>query len=87
MITVMLLLSVGSIMKSDTGLFYQVTRNSGMLYKTTQVLDSYILNNVMKASDFGMTGAVSFFQSTVGCFLVVVTNLIVRRVSPENALF
>ena len=31
MITVMLLLSVGNIMRSDTGLFYQVTRNSGQL--------------------------------------------------------
>lgn len=44
MITVMLLLSVGSIMRSDTGLFYQVTRNSGILYPTTQVIDSYVLN-------------------------------------------
>ena len=44
MITVMLLLSVGNIMRSDTGLFYQVTRNSGQLYSTTQVIDSYVLN-------------------------------------------
>lgn len=29
MVTIMLLLSVGGIMHSDTGLFYQVTRNSG----------------------------------------------------------
>ena len=87
MIVVMTLLGLGHFMHSDTGLFYQVTRNSGMLYKTTQVLDSYILNNVMNASDFGLTGAVSFFQSTVGCIMVVVTNLIVRRSSPESALF
>ena len=87
MIVVMTLLGLGHFMHSDTGLFYQVTRNSGMLYKTTQVLDSYILNNVMNASDFGLTGAVSFFQSTVGCIMVVGTNLIVRRFSPESALF
>lgn len=87
MIVVMTLLGLGHFMHSDTGLFYQVTRNSGMLYKTTQVLDSYILDSVMNASNFGLTGAVSFFQSTVGCIMVVVTNLIVRRFSPENALF
>jgi len=87
MIVIMTLLGLGNFMHSDTGLFYQVTRNSGMLYETTQVLDSYILNNVMNASDFGVTGAVSFFQSTVGCLLVIVTNLIVRKISPESALF
>ena len=48
MITVMLLLSVGNIMRSDTGLFYQVTRNSGQLYSTTQVIDSYVLNAILK---------------------------------------
>ncbi len=35
MITVMLLLSVGSVMRSDTGLFFQVTRDSGALYERT----------------------------------------------------
>ena len=44
MITVMLLLSVGGIMHSDTGLFYQVTRNTGILYDTTQVIS--IINTV-----------------------------------------
>ena len=57
MITVMLLLSVGNVMHSDTGLFYQVTRNSGILYPTTQVLDSYVLNQIKSGSNFGYTAA------------------------------
>ena len=66
MITVMLLLSVGSVMRSDTGLFYQVTRDSGILYSTTQVIDSYVLHAIFKNSNFGFTAATSFFQSIVG---------------------
>lgn len=87
MITVMLLLSVGNIMRSDTGLFYQVTRNSGILYDTTQVIDSYVLNAIYKSSNYGFTSATSFFQSVVGLLLMLFANGVVRKVAPENALF
>ena len=87
MITVMLLLSVGSVMRSDTGLFYQVTRNSGILYPTTQVLDSYVLNQIKSGSNFGYTAAASFFQSVVGLLLMLFANFTVRKIEPENALF
>lgn len=87
MITVMLLLSVGNVMRSDTGLFYQVTRNSGTLYSTTQVIDSYVLNAIFKNSNFGFTAATSFFQSVVGLLLMLFANGMVRKIAPENALF
>ena len=87
MITVMLLLSVGNVMRSDTGLFYQVTRNSGILYSTTQVIDSYVLNQIFKNSNFGFTAATSLFQSVVGLLLMLFANYTVRRIHPENALF
>lgn len=87
MITVMLLLSVGSVMHSDTGLFYQVTRNSGVLYDTTQVIDSYVLNAIFKNSNFGFVAATSFFQSVVGLLLMLLANFSVRKIAPENALF
>lgn len=87
MITVMLLLSVGNVMRSDTGLFYQVTRNSGILYETTQVIDSYVLNAIFKNSNFGFTAATSFFQSVVGLLLMLFANFTVRKIEPENALF
>ena len=74
MITVMLLLSVGNIMRSDTGLFYQVTRNSGQLYSTTQVIDSYVLNAIFKNSNFGFVAATTFFQSVVGLLMMLLAN-------------
>ncbi len=87
MITVMLLLSVGSVMHSDTGLFYQVTRNNGMLYSTTQVIDSYVLNAIFSSSNFGFVAATSFFQSVVGLLMMLLANFSVRKIAPENALF
>ncbi len=87
MVTVMLLLSVGTVMHSDTGLFYQVTRNSGTLYSTTQVIDAYVLNAIFKNSNFGFVAATSFFQSVVGLLLMLLANFSVRKIAPENALF
>ena len=87
MITVMLLLSVGNIMRSDTGLFYQVTRNGGALYETTQVIDSYVLNAILKNSNFGFVAATTLFQSVIGLVMMLFANGMVRKISPENSLF
>ncbi len=88
MVCIMTLMSMGGIMTSNTGLFYQVTKNIGLLYPTTQTIDAYIMNALANGStDFGMTSAVTFFQSVVGCIMVLITNSIVRRWEPENALF
>ena len=87
-ITVMTLLSMGNMMHSDTGLFYQVTKNIGALYPTTQVVDSYILNALFKSgTDYGITAAVTLYQSLFGFVMILGSNLVVRRISPENALF
>lgn len=87
MITIMLLMGVGGILHSDTGLFYTVTKNTGALYETTQVLDSYMLNAMTTSTDYGAMGAMSFYQSIIGFILVLTTNLVVRKISPENSLF
>ncbi len=87
MVVIMTLLGLGSIMHSDTGLFYQVTKNVTALYPTTQVLDSYVLNAIVSSTDYGMTAAATFYQSVVGFIMVISTNLAVRRIAPENALF
>ena len=87
MVIVRTLMGLGRIMHSDTGLFYQVTKNSPALYDTTQVLDSYVLNAIMTSTDYGVTAATTFYQSVIGFLMVVGTNLIIRKISPDNALF
>lgn len=89
MICIMTLMSLGGIMSSNTGLFYQVTRNVGALYPTTQTLDSYVLSALMGGAGgtIGQNAAVTFFQSLVGSVMVITVNLIVKKISPENSLF
>lgn len=86
-IITMLILSLGRIVTSDFGLFYQIPKNSGALYAVTQTLDVYVYNALMKNSDFSMSSAASVFQSIVGFAFVLITNAIVTKYSKENALF
>lgn len=81
------LLAVGRIFYFDFGLFYQVPRNSGMLYPTTNVIDTYVYRGLLQLGDVSMSSAAGFYQSVVGFVLVLTANLIVRKVSKENALF
>ena len=86
-VILMLLMSVGRIFNSDFGLFLQVPMNSGMLYPTTQTIDTYSYRALMELNDVGKSSATGVFQSVLGFALVVISNLIVRKVDPDSALF
>lgn len=85
-ICMMVLLAVGRIFYSDFGLFYQVPMNSGPLVSATNVIDTYVYRGLMQLNDIGMSSAASAYQALVGCALVVTANLVVHKISPENAL-
>ncbi|HZG86266.1 ABC transporter permease [Paenibacillus sp.] len=86
-IIIMTLLAVGRIFYSDFGLFYQVPMNSGMLYDTTNVIDTYVFRGLLQNGDIGMSSAAGFYQSVVGFALVLFANWSVKKFSKENALF
>ena len=87
MITMMLLLSIGRIFNSDFGLFYQVPLGNGLLYSTTQTIDTYVYRALMVSNNVGQSSAASVFQAVIGFFLVLFSNLLVRKINPENSLF
>ena len=78
---------MGKIFFSDFGLFYQVPQSSGSLFPVTQTIDTYVYRALMSAGGIGRSAAASVFQSIVGFALVMTTNLVVRKVSAENAIF
>lgn len=67
--------------------FIQLPMNSGALYDVTNVIDTYVYRTLMGMNDIGMASAASFYQSIMGFILVLTSNLIVRRLDPEKALF
>lgn len=87
MIILMLLMSIGRIFNSDFGLFYQVPLGNGLLASTTQTIDTYVYRALLELNNISMSSAASVFQAIIGFVLVLVSNLLVRVVEPDNALF
>ena len=87
MITLMMLMSVGRIFNSDFGLFYQVPLGSGLLYNTTQTIDTYVYRALLEMNNVSMSSAASVFQAIIGFVLVMVSNTLVAVIDPDNALF
>ena len=86
-VVTLLLLNVGRIFFSDFSLFYQVPQNSGLIYSTTNTIDTYVYRSLLQFGNLGQSAAAGFYQSVVGFILVLTANLIVRKVSKEDALF
>jgi len=81
------LMALGGIFRSDFGLFYQVPMQQGLLKPTTDVLDTYIYNALIRTGDLGMSSAAGFYQSIVGFILVLTANWTVGKISPDNKVF
>lgn len=86
-IIVMAILDIGKIFRADFGLFYNVTRDVGALYPTTDVIDTYVFRALMQQGNIGMSSAVGLIQSVVCFVTLALTNLAVKKLSPENSLF
>ena len=86
-ISISLIMSMGSIFRGDFGLFYNVTNNSGALYPVTDVIDTYIYRGLMSMSNIGMSTAAGLYQSVVGFVLVLAANKVVTKIDPDSAMF
>lgn len=86
-ILVLALLQIGKIFYGDFGMFYSIIGDNGMLYATTDVIDTYVYRALRQMSDFGMASAIGVYQSVM-CFVMVFgSNLLVRKYQSDGALF
>ena len=80
------ILSLGSVFSGDFGLFYQVPMDIGLLYPTTDIINTYTFRALQQGS-LSKSAAVGLFQSVAGLIMIVSANLIIRKISPEDSLF
>ncbi len=86
-IITMTLLQLGSIFRSDFGLFYQVPMDSSALMNVTNTIDTYVYRGIKSVGTLGMSSAAGLYQSVVGFVLVLLANYIVRKIDKESAMF
>jgi len=85
-IILLVLLAVGRICYSDFGLFYQIPQHSGLLYSTTQTIDTFVYRALLELNDVGRSSAAGFLQSLVGFVLVFSANWFVKKLDKDSAL-
>lgn len=83
----LVLMSLGGIMYSDFGLFYQVPMQSRLISSVTDTIDVYVYRALTQTNDIGRSAAAGFLQSVVGFALIMTVNGIVRKVEKDSALF
>lgn len=87
---ILMLLSFGKIFSGglgDWGAFYNLPRESGILFSTTDVIDTYVFRSLRVVSDIGMSTAVGLYQSVVGLVLVLISNYMVKKYDSDSSLF
>lgn len=83
----LVLFSLGGIMRGQFDLFYNLIQRNGQLFRLTDVLDTYIYRAMTVNFNLGTSTAAGLFQSVFGFIVVVTVNQIIRKKNPENALF
>lgn len=86
-ISIMFIMAVGNIFRSDFGLFYQATRNSGSLTSITQTIDVYVYKALLERPNINLSSAAALLQSVCGCLTIVVANIVVKKIDSEAGLF
>lgn len=84
---ILILFALGSIMKGQFELFYQMIGNNGNLYNATDIIDTYVYRSLVSDFDIGIGAAGGLYQSVFGFLLIMVVNFFVKRKNPEYALF
>ena len=84
---ILILLSIGTIMKGDFQMFWQVTGNNPMTLGVTDVIDTYVTRSLMYLQEFGMTSAAGLYQSVISFALILFSNFLVKKAEPDYALF
>lgn len=83
----LIMFNLGSILKGQFQLFYQLIGNNGILFNATDIIDTYVYRSLTVNFDIGMGSAAGVFQSVFGCILVLTVNAIVKHFNDDLALF
>jgi putative aldouronate transport system permease protein len=83
---ILLVLGIGRIFYGDFATIYAIVGDNGVLFSTTDVIDTYVFRALRSLGDFGTTAAVGLFQGIVGFIFVAIALLIQRRYAKESSI-
>ncbi len=84
---ILFLLALGSIMRGQFDLFFQLIGTNGILFSTTDIIDTFVFRSLRFNVNIGMGTAAGLYQSVFGLIIVVSANYAIRRYDEDFALF
>ncbi|WP_123039393.1 ABC transporter permease [Cohnella candidum] len=86
-VIILFLLAVGNIFRGDFGMYYNMVGNNGLLFSSTDVIDTFVFRSLTTSNEIGMSAAAGFYQSVLGFATIMLANYAVRKYDKERALF
>lgn len=86
-IAIMFLLGIGRILMGGVEDIMGMTQLNPLLLKTTDTIATFVYRTAIVNGQFEAASAVTLYQSIFGFLLVIVANLIVKKINPEYSLF
>jgi putative aldouronate transport system permease protein len=86
-IVLLQILAVGRILGSEFDMFYALPSGAALVKDVTYTLDVFVYSMLRSGAPLGYPAAAAFLQSVFGFILILITNMIVRRIRPDLALF
>lgn len=86
-VCILTLLSIGRIMYGDFGMIYALIGDNGVLYSTTDIIDTYVFRALRQTGNPSQAMAVSLFQSALGFLMVFGSNRLAKKLFPDGALY
>jgi putative aldouronate transport system permease protein len=68
-------------------MIYALVGDNGTLYRTTDIIDTYVFRALRQIGDPSQAMAISLFQSVIGFIMVFGSNALVRKLNPDGALY
>jgi len=87
LLSLQIILGVAGAMGGDFGLFYQIPRNIGLLYETTDIINTYVFRALQTGASFGRTTAIGLFQSAAGIVLLLIANAVIKKIDSDKSMF
>lgn len=86
-IVVLLMFALGGIVKGNFGLIFNTVGTNPLLYSTTDIIETYVYRATLTDFNFSTASAVGLYQSVIGFVMVMLVNMVVKKIDPEYSLF
>lgn len=86
-IIILLLFSMGGILRGNFGMFWNIIGANSLLFNTTDIIETYVYRSMLLNFNFTTASAVGLYQSIFGFTLVMTVNWIVKKIEEDYALF